>query len=148
MKTPGCRRELAQGASMPFSNRVAWVDWSRRLAVCHPWPVSWLALQWREFAWRIVRAASALGGPGREEQEVADAQRIYRERQMIAEEYAAGYLDGWQECFDACMEAIEEELARGGLQRVAREAKTSPAGRPQSQMQDPSTAKLERSKLN
>ncbi len=133
---------------MSFSYRVAWVDWSRRLAVCYPWPVNWLARQWREFAWRIARAASALGSPGREEQEVADAQRIYRERRMIAEEYAAGYLKGWQECFDACMEAIEGELARGGLQRIAREAKTSPAERTQSQMQDPSTTKLERSKLN
>lgn len=143
MKTRGWRRELAQGARIPFSYRVAWVDRSRRLAVCYAWPVSWLARQWSEFVWRIVRAASALAGPGREEQEVADAQRIYRERQIIAEKFAAGYLNGWQECFDACMEAIEEEFAHGGSQRASQATKASPAGRSQSRMQDPPTTKLE-----
>jgi hypothetical protein len=118
------------------------------LTVCYPWPASWLARQWREFVWRIACAAHVLVGPGREKLEVADAQRIYRERQIIAEEFAAGYLNGWQECFDACMEAIDEELACGGFQRAAREAKTRPAGRPRSRMQDLPTAKMERTKLN
>jgi len=147
MKTRGWRRELAQGAKMPLGYRLAWVDWSRRVAICYPWPANWLARQWRELVWRIERAARVLGGPGPEEQQVADAQRIYRERQVLAEEFAAGYLTGWQECLDACVEVIEQQVERGGLRKFARALCSLPAKtkRPQAE-QHPE--KRERSKLN
>ncbi|MFZ0635894.1 MAG: hypothetical protein WA755_04560 [Candidatus Acidiferrales bacterium] len=32
---------------------------------------------------------------------------MFRERQRLAEEYATGYLAGWQECIDACVQALE-----------------------------------------
>ncbi len=149
MKTRGWRRELAQGATMPFGYAMAWVDWSRRMTVCYPWPASWLARQWREFVWRMARAARALGGPGREKEEMTNAQRIHRERQILAEEYASGYLTGWQECFEACVEAIEEELSRGGLRKVARALIPLPARtrRPQAQSER-RAEKQERTKLN
>jgi hypothetical protein len=33
-------------------------------------------------------------------------QRALRERQVVAEEYARGYLEGWEECFDAWTRAM------------------------------------------
>jgi len=149
MKTKGWRRELAQGASMPPGYGLAWMDWSRRVAVCYPWPTNWLARQWREFVWRIARAARALGGPGPEEQQIADAQRIYRERQILAEEFAAGYLTGWQECSDACVEAIAERIERGGLREFAKALSSLPVKtrRPRAQS-EPQAEKRERTKLN
>ena len=146
MKTQGWRRELGQSARMPLGYGLAWVDWSRRVAVCYPWPANWLARQWREFVWRIERAAHALGGPGPEEQQVADAQRIYRERQILAEEFAAGYLTGWQECLDACVETIEEQVERGGLRKFARALCSLPVKTKCPQAEHPE--KRERTKLN
>ena len=147
MKTRGWRRELAQGARMPFGYGVAWVDWSRRLAVCYPRPADWLARQWRELAWRVERAARALVGPGPEEQQIEDAQRIYRERQILAEEFATGYMAGWQECLDACAEAIEEQVERSGLRKFARTS-SLPAKKRQRAEAEPHTDKHEHMKLN
>ena len=57
----------------------------------------------RELMWRIELAWNA---PSREAQETGDMHRMFRERQRLAEEYAAGYLAGWHECLDACVEAM------------------------------------------
>ena len=101
--------------------RLAWIDVSRGVAVCYPWPANWLARQWREAVWRVNRAARALQGPSREQQEIVNAHRVFRERQVLAEHYASGYLTGWQECYDACLEALEEELMRAGISLGRRE---------------------------
>lgn len=149
MKTRGWRRELVQDAKMPLGYGLAWVDWSRRVAVCYPWPANWLARQWREFVWRIERAARVFRGPGPEEQQVADAQRIYRERQILAEEFATGYLTGWQECLDACVETIEQQVERGGLRKFAKALCSLPAKTERHKTQaEQHPEKRERTKLN
>jgi hypothetical protein len=149
MKTRGWRRELAQDMKMPLGYGLAWVDWSRQVAVCYPRPANWLVRQWREFVWRVTHAACAFGGPGPEEQQVAEAQRIYRERQVLAEEFATGYLTGWQECIDACIETIEQQVERGGLRKVGGAWCSLPAKTGRSKTQaDPHADKEERTKLN
>ncbi|MGH9560371.1 MAG: hypothetical protein ACRD3S_02855 [Terracidiphilus sp.] len=40
--------------------------------------------------------------------------RLHRDRQRLAEEYARGYICGWRECYDACLEAVEEEISQAG----------------------------------
>ena len=120
MKTGGWRKELARDTKMPPNYELAWMDWSRGVAVCYPWPMNWLARQWHGFVWRITRASCAFRGLGPEEQHVADAQRIYRQRQILAEEFAEGYLTGWQECLDACIETIEQQIEQGGLRKFAK----------------------------
>jgi len=32
--------------------------------------------------------------------------------QRLADEYARGYLAGWRECYRACLDVMEEEIAR------------------------------------
>ncbi|MGA8220061.1 MAG: hypothetical protein WB780_00290 [Candidatus Acidiferrales bacterium] len=63
----------------------------------------------REFSYRLQIAMHA---PRIEHAQVFEMQRIQRERQRLTEEYARGYLSGWRECFQACLEAVEEEIAR------------------------------------
>jgi hypothetical protein len=118
MKTNGWKREVARGARLPAGYAVAWMDRSRCLLVCYPWPVNWAARQWREFAWRLARAMRVFGGIGPDEQESVDALEFHRERQALAEHYVTGYLAGWQECYDTCLEAIEEELGRAGVGEI------------------------------
>lgn len=101
------RRELTQGAERPRGWRTAWYEPARRVAVCYPAPLHWLARWLREAAWRAWLMWHA---PGREAQEVADGQRRFRERQRLADEYAKGYLAGWHECFETCMEAIDDRI--------------------------------------
>ncbi len=69
--------------------------------------VEWLDRARREVAWRIGLAVHA---PSVEWQRAAEARRIYLEQRRLSEEYARGYLCAWRECFDACMEAIEDEI--------------------------------------
>jgi hypothetical protein len=101
------RRDLTQGAERPRGWRTAWYEPARRVAVCYPAPLHWLARGLREAAWR---ARLVWNAPGREAQEVEDAQRRFRERQRLADEYARGYLTGWHECFEACMDAIDDRI--------------------------------------
>src|SRR4029077_401535 len=101
------RRDLTQGAERPRGWRTAWYEPARRVAVCYPAPLHWLARGLREAAWR---ARLLWNAPGREAQEVEDAQRRFRERQRLADEYARGYLTGWHECFEACMDAFDDRI--------------------------------------
>lgn len=43
--------------------------------------------------------------------EELERERAYAERNRLAEEYAEGYLAGWHECYAACLNAVEEEIA-------------------------------------
>jgi len=36
----------------------------------------------------------------------------YAERQRLVEEYARGYLEGWHECYAACLDAVEESVSQ------------------------------------
>jgi len=38
-------------------------------------------------------------------------ERMHEQRERLAEEYARGYLSGWRECFQTCIEAVEDEIA-------------------------------------
>ncbi len=40
-----------------------------------------------------------------------ERERAQAERERMAEEYARGYLDGWHECYAACLEAVEESAS-------------------------------------
>ena len=97
-------RELTFGARIPRGWRMAWYEPQRRVAVYFPAPLHWPMRAAREFAWR---AGLAWNARRRERQESDDMQRVFRERQRLAEEFAAGYLAGWHECLDACLEAID-----------------------------------------
>jgi len=103
------RRELSHGASVPRGWRFAWYEPRRRVGVYYPSPLHWLLRVLREIAYR---ARVAWDAPEIERAQIFEMQRIHRERQRLAEEYARGYLIGWHECFRACLEIVEDELTR------------------------------------
>jgi hypothetical protein len=69
----------------------------------------WLLRAIREMVHRVRIAIQA---PGIERAEVFQMQSTHRERERLAEEYARGYMAGWRECFQTCLTAVEEEIAR------------------------------------
>ena len=96
-------REVTWGGRIPPSWRMAWYEPRRRVAVYFPPPLHWVARATRELCWRFQLAMNAMP---RERHESCEMQRVFHERQILAEEYACGYLDGWQECFDAWTQAM------------------------------------------
>jgi hypothetical protein len=103
------RREVGHGGIVPRGWQMAWYEPKRRVGVYYPAPLNWVLRALREFSHRL---GIALRAPAIEREEVFQMQRFHRERQRLAEEYSRGYLKGWRECFDACLEAVEEEIAR------------------------------------
>lgn len=103
------RREAGHGAIIPRGWHMAWYEPRRRVGIYYPVPLHWILRALREFAYRL---RIALRAPPVEQVDVFAMQRSCRERQSLADEYARGYLAGWRECFDTCLEAIEEEIAR------------------------------------
>lgn len=88
-----------------------WIGWrkgARRMAPAGGTSFGWLIRGWREVAWRV---GLALRAPTLERQQAAEVQRILLEQRRLSEEHARGYLRGWKECFDVCMEAIDDEIA-------------------------------------
>jgi hypothetical protein len=64
----------------------------------------------RDVAGRVRRACFALRlGEPEVARRAAHAGRQLQVR--AADEYARGYLAGWRECFNTCLEAVEEEMA-------------------------------------
>ena len=102
------RREAGHGGVVPRGWQMAWYEPRRRVGVYYPAPLHWILRAWRE--WRY-RAELAVCAPSIECAQFFEMQRTHRERQQMAEEYARGYLAGWRECFHACLEAVQEELA-------------------------------------
>jgi hypothetical protein len=98
------RCELGHGMEPRRGWRLAWYEPRRRVGVFFPAPLHWMARAARELAWRLRLAWRA---PTRERHDVFDLQRVHRERQKLAEEYARGYMQGWQECFDAWVETMD-----------------------------------------
>lgn len=113
----GWRVEIPRGRRIPLGYGLAWVDMSRWIAVCIPWPIHWIARWWRAVSWRLHRIGWSLIEPGIDARFAADMQRVYLEEQALAEQYASGYLSGWEECFEACLEAVQEELGLPCSQR-------------------------------
>ena len=104
------RKEASHGAAVPRGWRMAWYEPQRRVGVYFPAPLHWVVRFYREAAYRWRLAVQA---PSIERAEVFEMQRAHRERERLAEEYAGGYLNGWQECFRACLDVVEDELTRG-----------------------------------
>lgn len=97
-------RELGHGMRVPRGYRLAWYEPARRVGVYFPAPLHWLARLAREFLWR---AGLAWRAPARERHDVFEMQRRHHERQRLADEFARGYLSGWQECFEDWVTALE-----------------------------------------
>lgn len=80
----------------------------RRVGVYYPAPLNWILRALRELH---HRAQLAVRAPGIEREDVFQMQRLHKERERLAEEYARGYMSGWRECFQTCMAAVEEEIS-------------------------------------
>jgi hypothetical protein len=88
---------------------MAWYEPRRRLGVYYPPPLHWIFRALHELSYRVRIAMQA---PRLEGAQFFEMQRAYRERRRMADEYARGYLVGWRECFDTCVNAIEDEMDR------------------------------------
>ena len=104
------RREAGHGGVVPRGYGMAWYEPRRRVGVYFPAPLHLIARALREIAYRCRVAMKA---PAIERAEVFEMQRTHRERERLADEYARGYLNGWRECFSACLTVVEDELDRG-----------------------------------
>jgi hypothetical protein len=104
----GVRREVTHGGIVPRGWQMAWYEPRRRTGVYYPRPLNWLLRGLREFIYRVQLAVHA---PRLECAQVFDMQRLHRERERLAAEYARGYVLGWRECFHACLDVVEEEIA-------------------------------------
>jgi hypothetical protein len=103
------RREVSHGGVIPRGWQLAWYEPRRRVGVYYPVPFHWFLRAIRELVHRVRAAVRA---PGIERAEVFQMQRVHRERELLAEEYARGYMAGWRECFQTCLSAVEEEISR------------------------------------
>jgi len=103
------RKEVSHGGVIPRGWQLAWYEPRRRIGVYYPAPLHCLLRGVREV---VHRVRSAVRAPGIERAEVFQMQRAHRERERLAEEYARGYMAGWRECFQTCLSAVEEEIAR------------------------------------
>lgn len=86
---------------------MAWYDPCHRAGIYYPAPLHWVVRALRDINFRL---RIALRTPVMECGHVFEMEWSYREHQRTAEEYARGYLAGWNECYVMCLEAIEEEL--------------------------------------
>jgi hypothetical protein len=86
---------------------MAWYEPRRRVGVYFPAPLHWLLRALREVQYRM---RIALRAPLLECAQAFEMQRRQRERERLADEYARGYLIGWRECFQTCLEAVEQEM--------------------------------------
>lgn len=102
------RKEVTHGGVIPPGWQLAWYEPRRRLGVYYPAPLHWILRAIRELR---HRAQLAVRSPGMEHDEVFQMQRLHKERERLAEEYARGYLSGWRECFQTCLTAVEEEIS-------------------------------------
>jgi len=94
---------------IPPGWRMAWYEPRRRVGVYFPAPLHMVCRALRELMYRWRAAVAA---PAMEHAEIFEMQRAHRERERLADEYARGYLNGWRECFRACLGVVEEELDR------------------------------------
>jgi hypothetical protein len=102
------RKEVTHGGVIPRGWQLAWYEPRRRVGVYYPAPLHWILRVTREL---LHRARLAVRAPGIEHEEVFQMQRLHKERERMAEEYARGYLSGWRECFQTCLTAVEEEIS-------------------------------------
>ena len=103
------RKEVGHGGRIPRDWQMAWYEPRRRVGIYYPAPLNWLLRAMREISYRL---RIALRAPRIECAQVFDMQRKHRERERLADEYARGYLAGWRECFQTCLDAVEKEMGR------------------------------------
>lgn len=116
--------------------RVEWRARARRAVSAVRTTIELICRGWRELT---RRTGLALNAPSLEWQRAADERRAYLVRKRLTEEYSRGYLCGWQECFETCMQAIEDEI--GALEESLWEA---PAGATQGTRADAARAAVQR----
>lgn len=103
------RHEASHGGNVPRGWRMAWYEPRRRIGVYYPAPLHWLL---RLLRGSIYRIRIALRAPNREGAQIFEMQRAHQHRLRLSEEYANGYMAGWRECYEVCVEAMQEELSR------------------------------------
>ena len=103
------RREIGRGGVIPRGWKLAWYEPRRRIGVYYPVPLHWIARMLCEFGYRL---RLALRAPRVERAEFMAMQRTYTNQQRMADEYSRGYMAGWRECYQACVDAIEGEMDR------------------------------------
>lgn len=101
------RRDIPHGGSAPAGWRMAWYEPKRRIAVYGPIPLHWVLRFGREL---FSRLRESIGAPAIERAEIAEMQIKNEQQKRLAEEYSRGYLNGWRECFHACLTTIEDEF--------------------------------------
>jgi len=103
------RREVGHGGTIPRGWQMAWYEPRRRVGIYYPAPLNRVLRLMREIRYRL---RIALRAPLIECAQVFEMQRKHRERERLADEYARGYLAGWRECFQTCLDAVEQEMGR------------------------------------
>lgn len=101
------RREVSHGGIVPRGWRMAWYEPQRRIGVYYPAPLHVIVRIARELGYRL---RLAMDTPPAECAQVFGMARARRERERLAEEFSSGYMAGWNECFEACMDAVQEEF--------------------------------------
>jgi hypothetical protein len=109
MKLRTFKKEVSRGGAIPPGWRMAWYEPRRRVGVYYPAPLNWILRALREFRHRL---RILLHAPGVEAAQFFAMQRQHQQRQRLADEYGRGYMVGWRECFQTCVEAIEDEMAQ------------------------------------
>lgn len=103
------RKELSLGERVPRCYGMAWYEPRRNVGVYFPVPFHSVVRLCRN----LRRLVSAAFGSHESEHAIAvEFQRLERERQRLADEFARGYLKGWRECFQTCLSAIEDEISQ------------------------------------
>jgi hypothetical protein len=103
------RKEIAHGGTVPRGWRLAWYEPRRRVGIYFPLPLHRIARLFFEFSYRLNLVLRA---PHLERAELLAMRRTYEDQQRMAEEYSRGYMAGWRECYQACIDAIEGEMGR------------------------------------
>lgn len=97
-------------SSFPESCRA--VSWASRRGLANrltaPW--GWIRRAFRELHYRFH---AALTMPSLQEALAEHARQRELDRERLAHEYSRGYMAGWRECFDTCLQAVEDEIATG-----------------------------------
>ena len=71
-------------------------------------PLQWAARVLSDWKYRL---RVALTVPPLEEVRSEQLKRAEQDRARLAHEYSEGYITGWRECFDSCVQAVEDEFA-------------------------------------
>jgi len=108
---------------VPRGWRLAWYEPWRRVGVYSIPPLHWLLRVHREIVYRI---GLAFGAPVIECADLFEMQQEHRKVQEMADEYALGYMEGWKECFEMCLQVVEGEISTNQMWELGSE--TLPKG--------------------